>query len=94
MDKLKELLNKLHEQGLKLPYLRDPIRKVPSVSLTLMIISFGFYFLTLINKFAGWFGEIDGAFQVLVLTTSLYFGRSFSGSGKGKFNTDSKDETK
>lgn len=92
MDKLKELLNKLHEQGLKLPYLRDPIRKVPSVSLTMLFISFNFYLLTLINKLGGWFSDVDGAGQLLIISASLYFGRSISG-GKGNMNID-KDETK
>lgn len=92
IDKLKELLAKAHEKGIKLPYLRDPLKGTPSVSLTLMIISFFLYILTLVNKLAGWFGEIDGSFQLLLLTTSLYFGRSFSTTGKGKVAVDKEDK--
>lgn len=92
MEQLKELLNKLHEKGIKLPYFRDPTKGVPSVSLTLLIISFCFYFLTLINKLGGWFDDVDGAFQVLVLTAGLYFGRSFSANGKGKVTSENKEK--
>jgi hypothetical protein len=88
LDKLKELLNKAHDNGIKLPYLRDPLKGSPSVSLTLMIISFILYILTLVNKLTNWFGDVDGTFQLLILTTSLYFVRSFSGTGKGKATSE------
>jgi hypothetical protein len=90
LEQLKALLDKAHTLGIKLPYLRDPLKGTPSVSLTLMMISFVLYILTLVNKLAGWFGDVDGTFQLLVLTTSLYFGRSFGNSGKGKTSTDEK----
>jgi hypothetical protein len=83
-EKLKELHNKLHEQGIRLWFVRDPIKGGPSVSLTLLIGSYCLYVLTLVNKLAGWFGDVDGTFQLLVLSASLYFGRSFSSTGKGK----------
>lgn len=83
IEKLKELHNKLHEQGIKLWYLRDPIKKCPSVSLTMLVVSFLLYVLTLVNKLAGWFGDVDGAGQLLLISAGLYFGRSFSG-GKSK----------
>lgn len=87
-EKIKALLEKAHSQGIKIPYFRDPIKGTPSVSLTLMLTSFFLYILTLINKLGGWFGDVDGTFQLLILTTSLYFGRSFSSAGKGKSSTD------
>lgn len=88
LEKLEQLLDKAHNVGIKLPYLRDPVSKTPSVSLTLMIISLLLYILTLVNKLAGWFSDVDGSFQLLILTTSLYFGRSFSGKGKGKADVE------
>lgn len=90
MEQIKEVLTRLHEKGIKLPYFRDPIKGTPSVSLTLMLISFFLYILTLVNKLAGWFGDVDGTFQLLVLTSGLYFGRSFSNTGKGKASLDEK----
>jgi hypothetical protein len=94
MEQLKEWYNKLHEMGIKLPFVRDPVKKEPSVSLTLLCVSFALYILTLINKLAGWFGDVDGTFQLLVLSASLYFGRSFSSTGKGKASVGENKETK
>jgi hypothetical protein len=91
-EKLKELHNRLHEQGIKLWYLRDPLKKQPSVSLTMLVISFSLYVFTLVNKFGKWFSDVDGAGQLLLISAGLYFGRSFSG-GKGKA-TLSADEKK
>lgn len=93
LEKLKALHEKLHEHGLKLWFVRDPIRKVPSVSLTMLFISFNFYLLTLVNKLGGWFSDVDGAGQLLIISASLYFGRSFSG-GKGNItlNSEKKEE--
>lgn len=93
-EKLKELHNKLHENGVKLWYLRDPIKKQPSVSLTVFILSLALYILTLVNKLGKWFGDVDGAFQLVVLTAGLYLGRSFSSSGKGKASLENKEEEK
>lgn len=84
IEKLKALHEKLHEQGIRLWFIRDPIKNTPSVSLTMLVLSFLFYFLTLINKLGKWFSDVDGSFQVLTLAAALYFGRSFSSSGKGK----------
>jgi hypothetical protein len=78
LDKLKEIHQKFHEHGIKLWYLRDPLKGVPSVSLTLLIISFNLYIFSLINKFAKWFSDVDGVGQLLIITAGLYFGRSFS----------------
>lgn len=91
LDKIKELLDKAHTHGIKLPYLRDPIKGSPSVSLTMLFISFHIYIFTLVNKFAGWVSDVDGAGQLLLITAGLYFGRSFSG-GKGKASLTKSDE--
>lgn len=93
LEKLRELHDKLHEQGIKLWYLRDPVKKVPSVSLTMLVISFLFYLLTLVNKLAGWFSDVDGASQLLLISAGLYFGRSFSG-GKGKAQISAEEKEK
>lgn len=94
MERIKELLNTLHEKGIKLPYFRDPIKGTPSVSLTMLVISFFIYLLCLVNKFAGFFGgvDLDGSFQLLILAASLYFGRSFASTGKGKANLGEKKD--
>lgn len=92
LNKLEQLIDKVHSTGIKLPYLRDPIKGTPSVSLTMLFISFNLYVFTLINKFGKWFSDVDGAGQLLLISAGLYFGRSFSG-GKGKAKLDN-TETK
>ena len=77
-DKLNKMLDKAHKLGLRLPYLRDPLTQKPSVTLTMLFISFNFYLFTLINQFAKFFSDIDGAGQLLIITSGLYLGRSFS----------------
>lgn len=93
IEKLKALHLKLHEQGIRLWYLRDPLKGSPSVSLTMLVISFNLYVLTLVNKLGKWFGDVDGAGQLLLISAGLYFGRSFSG-GKGNATLATKEEDK
>lgn len=83
IDKLKELYNKLHENGIKLLYIRDPKSKEPSVTLTLFIVSFNIYVFTLVNKLGKWFSDVDGASQLFIACGCFYLGRSLS-SGKTK----------
>lgn len=91
IEKLKEFHNRMVEAGIPLWFVRDPVKKQPSVSLTMMLISFTFYLFTLVNKFGKWFSDVDGAAQLLLITAGLYFGRSFSG-GKGKASLTSNEE--
>lgn len=91
LEKLKELHEKMHAQGLKLWYLRDPIKGTPSVSLTMLVISFNLYVFTLVNKLGQWFSDVDGAGQLLLISAGLYFGRSFSGK-KGAAKLESTEE--
>lgn len=80
LEKLKEHIKQLQEKGLPLVFLRDPISKLPSVSLTLLIISFLLSVFSLINKFAKVVDgvDVDNTLELLVITSSLYFGRSLS----------------
>lgn len=76
-DKLERLLDIAHSKGIKIPCLRDPVRGTPSVSLTMLFISFNLYVFTMVNKFAGWFSiDSDGVGQLLIICSGLYFGRS------------------
>ena len=80
MDKLKILISKLQKEGIPLIFFRDPIRKLPSVSLTLLLISFAVSLFALINKFAKIVEgvDIDNSLELLIICASLYFGRSLS----------------
>jgi hypothetical protein len=90
-EKLKELHEKLHEQGIKLWYLRDPLTKTPSVSLTMMMVAFAMNVFGLVNKFGKWFPNVEGASELLIVTAGLYLGRSFSTkSGSSEVKPDDK----
>lgn len=80
MDKIKTLISKLQKEGIPLVFIRDPIRKLPSVSLTLLLISFSVSLFALINKFAKIVEgvDVDNSLELLIICASLYFGRSLS----------------
>ena len=80
LEKLKELIKELQDKGAPLVFLRDPITKLPSVSLSLLIISFILSIFALINKFAKVVDGVDveNTLQLLIICASLYFGRSLS----------------
>lgn len=80
MDKIKILISKLQKEGIPLVFIRDPIRKLPSVSLTLLLISFSVSLFALINKFAKIVEgvDVDNSLELLIICASLYFGRSLS----------------
>jgi hypothetical protein len=80
LEKLKQLIKELQDKGAPLVFLRDPITKLPSVSLSLLIISFILSIFALINKFAKVVDGVDveNTLQLLIICASLYFGRSLS----------------
>lgn len=80
LDKLKELIKELQDRGIPVIFLRDPITKQPSVSLSLLIVSFLLSIFALINKFAKVVDgvDVDNTLELLIITSSLYFGRSLS----------------
>lgn len=80
LNKLKPLIKELQDKGIPVIFLRDPITKSPSVSLTLLIVSFIFSIFALINKFAKIVDgvDIENTLQLLIICASLYFGRSLS----------------
>jgi hypothetical protein len=80
VDKLKEHLKSLQEQGIPLLFIKDPLTKQPSVSLTLLLIAFALSVFSLINKFAKIVDgvDVDNTLELLVVCASLYFGRSLS----------------
>ena len=80
MKRLQSLIIKLQKQGIPLVFVRDPITKVPSVSLTLLLLSFSISLFALINKFAKIVEgvDVDNSLELLIICASLYFGRSIS----------------
>lgn len=78
MEKIKQFLKKLQDLGLPLIWLRDPVNKQPSVSLSIMMISFLIVILSLINIFANIVKGVDisNSMYLFIITSGLYFGRS------------------
>jgi hypothetical protein len=70
----------MQDNGVVLLFVRDPVSKQPSVSLTLLIVSFTLTVLSLLNKFAKIVDgvDVDNTLELLIITSSLYFGRSLS----------------
>jgi hypothetical protein len=80
ITKLKLLLERYQKEGIPLVFVKDPVTKKPSVSLTLLLISFTINLFSLINKFAKLAEGVDteNSLQLLIVCASLYFGRSLS----------------
>jgi hypothetical protein len=80
MEKLKQLMAYLSEKGVPLALIRDPLTQKPSVSLTMLVISFTLAILSLLNKFVKIVDgmDVDNTLELLIITASLYFGRSLS----------------
>lgn len=80
LEKLKTKIQELQEKGIPLVFVKDPLSKLPSVSLTLLLISFALSVFSLINKFAKIVDgvDVDNTLELLVVCASLYFGRSIS----------------
>lgn len=77
LDKIQQFVNWMHERGIPLPMLRDPKHGSPSVSYTMMTLSFSVCLAGLLGKISNFLGDVDMS-QALVLfgiTSTLYFGR-------------------
>jgi hypothetical protein len=90
-NKFKRKIKTWQEQGVPILFWRDEQKKAPSVSLTMMLISFGLCVFALINKWAKALEGVDveNALQLFMITAGLYFGRSF-GKLKNKEEEDEK----
>jgi len=83
-QKINQILTHLNKKGFPLPLLRDPQTSQGSVSLTMMVTSFSICLVTLAGKITKVIGEVEysNALWLFGITSSLYFGRKFSGNGK------------
>jgi hypothetical protein len=94
IDKLREFVNWMHQKGIPLPAVRDYSTAQPSVSLTMLIVSFTMVIVGLIGKSAGFLGGVDlsQALTLFGLCAGLYFSRRVSSKGDDKSVTiESKD---
>jgi hypothetical protein len=80
MNPLIKLINDINAKGIPLPLFRDIKTNLPSISLTMMVLSFSVYFIGLISKLTKFTGDINlnEAQNLLVITSGLYFMRTVS----------------
>lgn len=80
IKKISNQIKQWQKQGVPILFWRDEQKKAPSVSLTMMLISFGLCVFALINKFAKIAEgvDIDNSLQLFMICAGLYFGRSLS----------------
>jgi len=92
LQKIKDFIAKLQDQGVPIFFIKDPQTKLPSVSLTLLVVAFTLTIISLLNKFAKIFEgvDVDNTLELLIITSSLYFGRAFS----KKMSQNNQDEDK
>ena len=88
-EKFKKQINYWQKNGVPILFWRDEQKKAPSVSLTMMLISFILCILSLINKAAKVVEGVDveNSLQLFMVCAGLYFGRSF---GKLKSSEENK----
>jgi hypothetical protein len=82
LDKIKTFITKLNERGIPLPTLRDPVTKLPSVSLTMLWVSFNVVLIGLIGKWSKYLDvDVQQAIYWFMVCAGLYFSRSISKNG-------------
>jgi hypothetical protein len=88
-EKLKKQIAYWQKNGVPILFWRDEQKKAPSVSLTMMLISFILCILSLINKAAKVVEGVDveNSLQLFMVCAGLYFGRSF-----GKLKSSEEDK--
>jgi hypothetical protein len=79
-ESIKTFIKNLQDKGVVLLFVVDPVNKQPSVSLTLLIVSFTLWILSLSKELSNHLGLIDtdNALNGVIVTAGLYLGRSFS----------------
>lgn len=79
VQKIRQFANWMHAKGIPLPLIRNT-DGTPSVSLTMMIISFVFCLMGLLQKLNSTDLDVDmsQALTLLGITSTLYFGRRIS----------------
>lgn len=83
MDKLKSIIQAMNERGIPIPTLRDPKNGLPSVTLTMMLISFSLIVVGIIGKWSkGLDIDMSQSMTLFLTTSGLYLGRKMTGTDK------------
>jgi hypothetical protein len=78
LEKLKNLLRSANEFGIPIPYLKDPVSKKASVTLTMFVVAFTITILATIGKITKVLDFDSTAMLTLYVTSGgFYLGRGF-----------------
>ena len=93
LEKLKAKLKEIQEQGLYIVFLKDPITKQPSVTLSLLITSAIIVITGLLQKPSKLIGGIDieNSLSFFYACAGIYLGRKITGN---KVTIDTQQEKK
>lgn len=88
-DKIIGILKDLQNKGLPIFFIQDPISKLPSVSLTMLVVAFTLAILSLLNKVAKIVDgvDIENTLELLMISAGLYFGRALTRSNGSSINS-------
>lgn len=91
IEKLRNFMRYLHDRGIAIPLIRNTDGN-PSVSLTMMIISFVFCLAGLLQKLNSTDLDVDmsQALVLLTITSGLYFSRRVTEGGNSSEPVESK----
>lgn len=80
--KIKEIINKMNEKGVPVPMIR--VNGNPSLTATMVLLSFNTCLLGQVGKISGFLGGIDltQSNYLLGITLAAYLGRRMTGDGK------------
>lgn len=93
MYKLKQLLNTINSKGIPLPILQDLITKKPSITYTMVVISFFMCVFSLVGGITDYVKGIDfqNSFTLFALCIGTYLGRQFQKKGKEYITIEEKN---
>ena len=86
VSKLKDFVNKLNQQGVPMPMLKDPKTGTGSITATLVFLSFNTALLGQLGKITNLLGSIDltQANYLFLLSLGAYLGRRMQSNGAAK----------
>lgn len=82
MEKLKQLYEQMLQNGVRLPLVNDPKSKTPSISYTLLVVSFMYATVAIALNIAKITENTSSAMELFYATAALYFGRALSVKGQ------------
>lgn len=85
LQKIIDVFKLANEKGIPVPLLRDPKDKLPSISYSMVFITFNVVLFGLIGKWAKYFDiDLANALTLFGVTSGLYFGRKLTGTNNNQ----------